>query len=905
MVGFLQVSKRWFCRHVIWIIMLIYAIIFLLSKSPNDPYDRLIINDGKAYYAYLPAIFIYQDLTYGFVEYYESKYYPSDTDPSYFKEFRFDYKGKTVNKAFAGIAVLMLPFFLLAHLIALLLGQADGYSLVYQYAIGASVYFYLWLGLIILRKLLRAFSDNELHISFVLLSIAVGTNLVYYTVVEGTMPHVYLFFLVNLFLLLSYRAMNEHRAGVFISASIIFGLILISRPQNGFIAIALPFLAGNPGSFALIVKTLLKRNIIIKVVLALVSVLMLQVSLWYVQTGYMLVYSYGNESFDFFNPQLINLLWSYEKGWMIYTPLAFLGFAGLVNFAKRSIFQASFALITFIVLAYVISCWWVWHYTSQFGQRVFIDFYGLLAILLLAGFTLAGIRLYRLAYISLIFILIVLNLFQFFQHRIWVYPSGPVTQHTYWSNFFRVYPQIAVTIPDNMIESSSNFSFPVTDEPLANFRQGIVLKTCEIEPYAFSKLFSIEYGRLSTTGEQILKISTNIWDCSSKELSLHAEFYSGGKKYSDYTWRIDSGLRCEKLNPVEVAVQMPFAFTQQDSACIYFYSPVAQSIGIGNSVVQIINLKSQSNARWINQPLNTTDKIQTVCFDLESNNEIFKPGQLSTEVAHSGSRSIRIDSLHSFGATFNDMADQFFTGENRALQVSFATYSTQNVKDAVLVITQSTDSKVLAHEEIPLVILASDGTWIQHQYRKSLPVSADLTELHLYIRDKSAQSTWYVDDFCIHFITLTDRVFTVNNTLDQTTVQQPNVLLNDTVLINSTNQFYGLPFLALSSLTGCLPSNIFVSASVLTDVWFPGISLVVSHYHGKEIISYDGRYFSVHTLKNRWRELNWEFRADSCLGSDDTLRIYFWNPVPNEQIWITNFALSVTGREVGSVLQKK
>jgi hypothetical protein len=141
--------------------MLAYAIIFLLVKSPHDPYDRLIINDGKGYYAYLPALFIYQDLEYGFVEYYESKYYPSDADPSYFKEFRFEFRGETVNKTFSGIAVLMLPFFLIAHVLALLFGEADGYSMIYQYAIGFSAYFYLLLGLLSLKNLLGYFSETE------------------------------------------------------------------------------------------------------------------------------------------------------------------------------------------------------------------------------------------------------------------------------------------------------------------------------------------------------------------------------------------------------------------------------------------------------------------------------------------------------------------------------------------------------------------------------------------------------------------------------------------------------------------------------------------------------------------------------------------------------------------------
>lgn len=289
-----QRITTFFTRHVIALIMLLYAIVFLLVKSPGDPFDRLIINDGKGYYAYLPALFIYQDLEFGFVEYYESKYYPSDSDPSYFKEFRFGFRGETVNKTFAGIAVLMLPFFLLAHIIALPLGIADGYSIIYQYAIGFSAYFYLWLGLLVLRKFLSLFSDKPALVALILFAIAAGTNLVYYTVVEGTMPHVYLFFLVNLFLLLAYRAIHERQPVFYLGASVAFALILIIRPQNGFIILALPFLAGSHQTFTGAVKFLFRKKLLLlKSLLVAAAIVMLQVVLWYAQTGHLLVYSYG------------------------------------------------------------------------------------------------------------------------------------------------------------------------------------------------------------------------------------------------------------------------------------------------------------------------------------------------------------------------------------------------------------------------------------------------------------------------------------------------------------------------------------------------------------------------------------------------------------------------------------
>jgi len=68
-----------------------YILLFLFFKNPGVPWDRSINSDGKGYYAYLPAFFIYHDFTYKFIASYEEKYYPADR--SVFKEFRIQKDG--------------------------------------------------------------------------------------------------------------------------------------------------------------------------------------------------------------------------------------------------------------------------------------------------------------------------------------------------------------------------------------------------------------------------------------------------------------------------------------------------------------------------------------------------------------------------------------------------------------------------------------------------------------------------------------------------------------------------------------------------------------------------------------------------------------------------------------------
>ena len=57
------------------IILFIYLLVFLGFKAPNTLSGHMINGDGKGYYAYLPAIFIYKDLQFNFQEKIDYQYY--------------------------------------------------------------------------------------------------------------------------------------------------------------------------------------------------------------------------------------------------------------------------------------------------------------------------------------------------------------------------------------------------------------------------------------------------------------------------------------------------------------------------------------------------------------------------------------------------------------------------------------------------------------------------------------------------------------------------------------------------------------------------------------------------------------------------------------------------------------
>jgi hypothetical protein len=107
---------------------------------------------------------------------------------------------------------------------------------------------------------------------------------------------------------------------------------------------------------------------------------------WKIITGNWFFYSYPGEKFFFDNPKLFDFLFSYRKGWFVYTPMMILAVAGLFylrKFAKEWMFILP---ITLIVVLYVLSSWWTWWYGGGYGMRAMIQFYAFLAFPMAALF---------------------------------------------------------------------------------------------------------------------------------------------------------------------------------------------------------------------------------------------------------------------------------------------------------------------------------------------------------------------------------------------------------------------------------------------------------------------------------------------------------------------------------------
>jgi hypothetical protein len=423
----------------IWKGLVLIFFVFATSvwfKGVDNTYNRPINSDGKAYYAYLPAIFMYGDPTYGFIDDVEKKYYP--TDGSHAKDFlNKQPNGTKVNKTFPGLAILYAPFFFLSWLVAWIFGFAcDGYSLPFQWGIGLAHAVYLILAARFLWQVMAFVGTTVSNRWWVLLSIIAGTNVWYYVIVDHTVSHVFSFFLCSLLLFLLANGSKQRQAYAVGWMLLVFSLLVIIRPTNALFLLFLPFL------FRLLeidAKSMLKSYFSnpygwVSIPIAL-TFFMIPPILWKWQTGYWLVYSYDKEGFDFFHPHFWKFLFSYQKGWLLWSPILVLviTFVSIYLLRKSMLFFLLF-LLPLTITVFVFSSWWCWTYGTGFGQRPMIEFLPIFVVPLSLFLEQCQQALAKWFVLS---VFVLLSLFQGYQFATGVMIGGNTDAASYWSHFLQ------------------------------------------------------------------------------------------------------------------------------------------------------------------------------------------------------------------------------------------------------------------------------------------------------------------------------------------------------------------------------------------------------------------------------------------------------------------------------------
>jgi len=394
--------------------------------------DTVIVHDVISYYAYLPAAVIFHDLDFKFI---------NDHRPEFQGKIWYNNSpiGKPVLRMTLGLAILWMPFFLLGHILALILGVAAfGYSWPYSLSIFVATLFYLAIGLIFLRKiLLKYFPDWIIAITLIL--IVAATNLMYYVISEPGMSHVYSFAMVTIFLFSTLKWIDKPTIFLSIILGLLAGLIVLIRPVNGLVLLFPALLGINSFSG---IKNRVVNNWKFIVIAAVSCFLMIlpQIIYWKMQTGQFLFNSYQESNkFYFLQPHVMSGLLGFRKGWLIYTPVMFFALAGLFV-VEKYVKGFKNALLAFLVIfIYVIFSWWCWWYGGSFGSRPMIEAYGILAVPLAASL---AFLLQRKIWIKvftgvILAAFIYLNQFQMGQYRTSLLHWDSMTKKTYMAIFLK------------------------------------------------------------------------------------------------------------------------------------------------------------------------------------------------------------------------------------------------------------------------------------------------------------------------------------------------------------------------------------------------------------------------------------------------------------------------------------
>lgn len=366
-----------------WVRLVLLLVVFYVlgslahkyaSQQPYTFFRSAIWSDKAGYYVYLPYTFMYGS---------SAEMVPD----SLFQQTGLGFKkenDKLITKYPVGVAYLEAPFFFGAWLVdAIRTGGkfSNPFDGIYTKWMVWAPAFYVTIGLYLLFLSLRLLNIKPVIALLTSLFVILGTSLLYYTVIEGLMSHSFSFALFSLFTYLWLGVLNGNsKKAHLIGLALSIGLIVAVRPFNATLIIlyasALMMITKTPFKIVITkIFQLLPWLIPIAIVLALP-----QLAYYKSTYGSWFVYTYGEEGFDFMNPQLKEMLISPMEGLFVYVPAFVLLAAALFIKAGNSIKQFGLLALMVVALTYVLASWHSWSFGCGFGIRPYVELLPILVI---------------------------------------------------------------------------------------------------------------------------------------------------------------------------------------------------------------------------------------------------------------------------------------------------------------------------------------------------------------------------------------------------------------------------------------------------------------------------------------------------------------------------------------------
>jgi hypothetical protein len=415
--------------------ILITVVIYIIINITNFNKSKIFFGDSLTYYAYLPAIFVHNDVTLSFANENPAKY-----DGKMFHLVKGP-NGNYVIKTSCGMAIALSPFFLLAHGIASLTEfEANGFTIPYKVGVMLGVLVYIILGLSVLGKLIKRYF-SELTAGITILILGIGTNLLCFSTIQAGVSHAFSFVFLVFYIYMVIEWHEKQSVKNTILIGLVGGFIVLIRPSN--IIILLILILYNVNSFKDLKDRFIffVKNYWLILIMAFFSFLpwIPQFLYWKEISGHYIFNSYLDGQFNWDSPQIIKQLFGYRKGWLVYSPLMSLTFIGLYFLYKNN---KQFFWATLIFLAtniYMISSYYSWWFGGGFGIRAYIDGYAMFAFPI-AAITERIIKSNKkiiAIYLLVLLWFFTLNIVQTYQYARGYIHLIAMTKEAYWAQFMR------------------------------------------------------------------------------------------------------------------------------------------------------------------------------------------------------------------------------------------------------------------------------------------------------------------------------------------------------------------------------------------------------------------------------------------------------------------------------------
>lgn len=552
-----MLSSWWKNKHRIPI--LLFTAVFSLCIFMHGKDMRwlpLIQAEGLGYYSYLPACFIYQDKDFAFAEQLGQQYYGRDIRQDFLNPAGENF----VNKYFPGVSLLLLPFFLLAHALALL-GAAtpDGYSMLYQYAVGAGAAFWLVYGFDRSLTLLKEQGIESRQATLAALILVFCTNLLYNSTSVPSQSHVYSYATLCAAVLHFRRwccgHQKRYRNGILFF--LFFSLSIAIRPLALLALPAFLFFISHPAAaLKATVRQMQRKTAWILSLLAFILPIIYVMLWWKIQCGSWMVYAYTGEHFYFLKPHLLDFLFSFRKGWMVYHPVFFLFLAGMILLLRQSFKYGLAYFLFWLLLVYVHACWWIWTYSVPFGQRVMIDYlvFTLPAFCALLKWA-SAFRLRGGAIQALILLLASFNLWRTWQYHEGIIPWEYCNKDLYVSSIFQTHRQQRylvneARIQERSVQDLSGVRFADTGSNHPNKSDGLQLMGIQ----KFSGALPLD--TLRGRHRYHWRISGAIFTAHrGKQPELQVSYFGKGLLLDRQTFYFESSLQAGRENPFSIGAE--------------------------------------------------------------------------------------------------------------------------------------------------------------------------------------------------------------------------------------------------------------------------------------------------------------------------------------------------------------